>query len=566
MDAIAQMTSGQTQSLAALFLSSATQGTKDIQSFGKELAKQIDDVSPVRQGRIGKPENNNDKKDGERTSQSRPRDIELSLVVPVMAALNLTRVNTAPVVPINPASVANLRENSSAAPSVSAAMRDTVAPAIGGEANDVPAHFGAKTRCLAAAIPGELADMKGSTGPIEKAQTANPTETQQTDAGKGDHWQSVVQGGKEADTPAADSLLKKTEEPQRDDSAIAEKVEKSDISPRSSGEVHEKKKAGSEHPQTESVKAPEAAAPPTEQAEAPAPLGALAQQTPSIPIVTDSGGFCAAAEEIKASGLKGIGPREPKAPVGPLQLKQNDGKSASPVEDPKAIKDRKDALEDSKRVEQHDGGATAQAGTQPDEQVKQAFAKVNAEKAQVVLPGMHPAVSASSVPAIAEHSSATQPPQAGQTSAPEIAPPVSTPVDVVHAVRMFERNGQAEMHIGVRSETLGTIDVKATVHDGSVGVSIGVERHDVRSALVSELPGLENTLRDHDLRLGEVRFHDTGSTLASEYGNGRQPQSQDYSRPPASAFYRAAKSSSESNDLPVEMVTTIARGGISVHV
>ncbi len=116
-------------------------------------------------------------------------------------------------------------------------------------------------------------------------------------------------------------------------------------------------------------------------------------------------------------------------------------------------------------------------------------------------------------------------------SAPEIVAPVSTPADVVHAVRMFERDGQAEMHIGVRSETLGTIDVKTTVHDGSVGVSIGVERHEVRSALVSELPGLENTLRERDLRLGEVKFHDMGSTLASEYGNGQRHQSQEFSRP-----------------------------------
>jgi flagellar hook-length control protein FliK len=151
-------------------------------------------------------------------------------------------------------------------------------------------------------------------------------------------------------------------------------------------------------------------------------------------------------------------------------------------------------------------------------------------------------------------------------NAPEIAAPVSTPADVVHAVRMFERDGQAEMHIGVRSETLGTIDVKATVHDGSVGVSIGLERHEVRSALVSELPGLENILRERDLRLGEVKFHDMGSTLASEYGNARQRESQEFSRPPASAFYRAAKSSSASNELAVEVVTTIGRRGISVHV
>ena len=81
-----------------------------------------------------------------------------------------------------------------------------------------------------------------------------------------------------------------------------------------------------------------------------------------------------------------------------------------------------------------------------------------------------------------------------------------------------------------------------------------------------KLPGLENTLRERDLRLGEVKFHDMGSTLASEYGNGQQHPSQEFSRPPTSAFYRAIKSISESSELPVEMVATIARRGISVHV
>ena len=259
-------------------------------------------------------------------------------------------------------------------------------------------------------------------------------------------------------------------------------------------------------------------------------------------------------------------PLQAKTPVDRLQPKGNDTKSASPLENLKGTRDHRGGLDEGKRLEQRAGAATAQRGTQSDEQVKQALAKVNGEKVPEVLPGMHPAVNTPSVPANTEHSPATKLPQGGQMSAPEIVAPVTTPADVVRAVRMFERDGQAEMHIGVRSETLGTIDVKTTVHDGSVGVSIGVERHEVRSALVSELPGLENTLRERDLRLGEVKFHDMGSTLASEYGNGQQHQSQEFSRPPASAFYRAAKSISESSELPVEMVTTIARRGISVHV
>ena len=569
MDAIPQGGSSQAQGLAGLFLPAGGPTAKDGKAFGTELTKYIDDASPIQQSHMGgKPERNKDKKDDDGSSHRQQADIEVPLVVPaMMLALNLT-----PAIAITPAgieSATGVPSNTSATPAAVAITQDIVDVVNGGTVKDVDDNSGLKARLVAGRPSGEAVDGKSVAGPIEQVQTADPNEVQKVHAAKDDHRQSAKAGSKGAETPVTDTLLNTVRaEPVRASSSSAESVQKNDILSRPSGEVHENKKevAGSERRQPRSVTSPEAATPPTDQTEQPAPVDAGAQATPSLTIVTGSGAVSAAAEEIKAGGLTEVRQLQQKESIEPLQPKPNDGKSAPPADDPKAIKDRKDDSEERKRVEQHDGAATAQTGTQLDEQVKQGLAKVNAEKPPDIVPGMHPAANTPNVPADMKHFSGGQPHETGQMSAPEIAAPVSTPAEVVHAVRMFERDGQAEMHIGVRSETFGTIDLKATVHDCSVGVSIGVERHEVRSALVSELPGLENTLREHDLRLGEVRFHDTGSTLASEYGNGQQRQSPEFSRPPASVFYRAAKSSSESNELPVEMVTTIARRGISVHV
>ena len=249
-------------------------------------------------------------------------------------------------------------------------------------------------------------------------------------------------------------------------------------------------------------------------------------------------------------------------------LQDNAVKAAAPDEKHAAIKDQKESSgagekQNEQRSDSQAAGQNA-AALALHEQVKPETQVSNADKTAELFHRIQPTANSSSMPAkegnqVGQHENV----RLGTTDLPVTN---TTPADVVHAVRMFERDGQAEMHIGVRSEALGVVDVKATVHDGNVGVSIGVERHELRSALVSELPGLENTLRDHDLRLGEVRFHDTASTLASGHDRGQQRQAEDFARPFAAAFYSDAKPAVENVDLPIEVVATAARGGISIHV
>jgi flagellar hook-length control protein FliK len=280
------------------------------------------------------------------------------------------------------------------------------------------------------------------------------------------------------------------------------------------------------------------------------------QPVRAIPFAMEGAAVKVSSKEVAANAAKS----------SPAQ--DNAVKAAAPDEKHAAIKEQKESSgagekQNEQRSDTQAAGQNA-AALALHEQVKPETQVSNADKTAELFHRIQPTANSSSMPVkeanqVGQHENV----RLGTTDLPVTN---TTPAEVVHAVRMFERDGQAEMHIGVRSETLGVVDVKTTIHDGNVGVSIGVDRHESRSALVSELPGLESTLRDHDLRLGEVRFHDTASTLASGHDRGQQRQAQDFARPFAPAFYSDAKPASEKVELPIEVVTTAARGGISIHV
>jgi flagellar hook-length control protein FliK len=545
VDAISQVGSAQTQSLAALFSSSTGSGAKDITAFGKELTKQIDGSISQVQSNSARPQGKA-KKDEETLKLTASVSGDLPAVIIPVLPLNLTQTSPLTVLPVFSEGAVAVIESDNAS---------SAAPAVTQGVVTVGKDFEGKDVCEVSDLP--------KTGSMERTQVTDPRvgdskEDTQINAVRDDRRYSVKPVGDGSDSANANLHVKTIScEPARDGSPIATCGGASphpQQNPSAGPHDNKNEMSTADHRQSPSVITQAAAV----VADQPQPLAATAavQLMQSFPAVMDS----EAVDEAPEAGKECA----PKAGI-PALSKGVVAKSTLPLEGEKVVKAAKGEAADGRRGVLSDGNARVQAGTERG-QSEAATIKVNAEKTPDVIPSVHSTTGTSSAMGDTEQSTVRQPHQAGQASAPEIAAPVSNPSDVVHAVRMFERDGQAEMHIGVHSDALGTIDVKTTIREGSVGVSIGVERHEVRSALASELPGLETTLRDHALRLGEVRFHDTGSTLASGYGNGRQHQSQDFSRPPVPLFYRAAKSSSESNELPVEMITTIARAGISVHV
>ena len=101
------------------------------------------------------------------------------------------------------------------------------------------------------------------------------------------------------------------------------------------------------------------------------------------------------------------------------------------------------------------------------------------------------------------------------------------PDDKVQTARLVDRLGQAEMHLGVRTETFGSVQVHTVIRDSQVGLTIGSERGDLKSFLATEVSGLEFSLRQHDLHFNEVRFvGNSFSPGGNQYGGaGSQPQS-----------------------------------------
>ncbi len=95
----------------------------------------------------------------------------------------------------------------------------------------------------------------------------------------------------------------------------------------------------------------------------------------------------------------------------------------------------------------------------------------------------------------------------------------------VQVARIVDRLGQSDMHIGLRTQAFGTVDVHTALRDAQVGLSLNSEKGDLRTSLGPELPALQTVLRQHDLRLADLTFsaHTSGNNAGSSGGSGAQP-------------------------------------------
>ena len=124
-------------------------------------------------------------------------------------------------------------------------------------------------------------------------------------------------------------------------------------------------------------------------------------------------------------------------------------------------------------------------------------------------------------------------PDASHTPAPPAeVPPHALPDSAVHDVRLLDRNGQTEMHIGLRTTVFGNVEVHAVVRDSQVGLAIGSERGDLRHYLANEVPSIVGRLEQHDVRLDTVRFFDQGMSFNAGVASGSNPHQRTSTRVP----------------------------------
>lgn len=82
--------------------------------------------------------------------------------------------------------------------------------------------------------------------------------------------------------------------------------------------------------------------------------------------------------------------------------------------------------------------------------------------------------------------------------------PASSDVAQVHSAKFMQNGNDGEMRVGLRTESFGAVQVHTTVSEKQVEVALGSERGDLRSLISSDLPSLQTSLQQHDLRLHEV--------------------------------------------------------------
>jgi hypothetical protein len=101
-------------------------------------------------------------------------------------------------------------------------------------------------------------------------------------------------------------------------------------------------------------------------------------------------------------------------------------------------------------------------------------------------------------------------------------PPETTGAAVVQTARMIAGIGQSEMHIGLRTQAFGSVEVHAGLRDTQLGLSVNSEKGDLRGFLQSDVPALQNALQQHDLRFENIHFlqadtgHSSGSSSHSD--------------------------------------------------
>lgn len=112
-------------------------------------------------------------------------------------------------------------------------------------------------------------------------------------------------------------------------------------------------------------------------------------------------------------------------------------------------------------------------------------------------------------------------------------PPETTGAAEVQTARIIEGVGQSEMHIGLRTQAFGSVEVHTALRETQLGLTVSSEKGDLRSFLQADGPTLQTVLQQHDLRFGNIRFLQTETGHSSGFSSN--PDSQRHSFTPGGA-------------------------------
>lgn len=114
--------------------------------------------------------------------------------------------------------------------------------------------------------------------------------------------------------------------------------------------------------------------------------------------------------------------------------------------------------------------------------------------------------------------------------------PASLPAslqDVVNASALYQRVGGADMHIAMQMDLLGSVDLHASIHQGALTATIGVQHTDVQALLSNDLPILQHALAEQNLHVEQISVLDHSAGGRMDLGGHAQQQPQQQTFPPA---------------------------------
>ena len=83
---------------------------------------------------------------------------------------------------------------------------------------------------------------------------------------------------------------------------------------------------------------------------------------------------------------------------------------------------------------------------------------------------------------------------------------------------------QSEMHIGLRTQAFGNVELHTVVRDSQLGLAVGSEKGNLRSFLNSEMPTLQASLGQHNIRFDGIRFLENSGGAGTGFSGGAEQQ------------------------------------------
>jgi flagellar hook-length control protein FliK len=105
---------------------------------------------------------------------------------------------------------------------------------------------------------------------------------------------------------------------------------------------------------------------------------------------------------------------------------------------------------------------------------------------------------------------------------------------VVKAAELIAHLGGVEMRVELRTEDLGPMELRAMMHENRLGAAIGVGTLDAKTALATELPGLQRALMERNVQLDSISIFSGSSGGATGHESG-------YKSPSGNSLHSAGK-------------------------